>query len=172
MAKRYARVNFQNRPSVATPLSADILNRVDKGVDDCDNAIESLTGTVNGLVTTVAGKIDKTSIAATDTVNDTTKVLGANVGYALGQEIDALNLSKLSVISTATDPNTAPVGMFYFNGTVNAPSFFTGDKSGIIICAQFQTNANYMVQFAMSFNNDSIGFRRKLGGTWQAWVEK
>ena len=52
---------------------------------------------LSNIITLIAGKIDKTSIANTDTVNDTTKVLGANVGYTLGQEIDDIsnNLTSL-----------------------------------------------------------------------------
>lgn len=42
MAKRYARVNWQNSPSTTTPLNADNLNKMDKGIDDLDNAIEEL----------------------------------------------------------------------------------------------------------------------------------
>ncbi len=86
MAKRYTRLNFINAPSTATPLNATNLNKIDKGVDDCDNAIEDLYST----------KINTADIVTTDTVNNTTKVLGANVGYALGQEIDTVN-GKLSL---------------------------------------------------------------------------
>lgn len=42
MAKRYARINFVNSPSTTTPLNATNLNKLDKGVDDCDNAIETI----------------------------------------------------------------------------------------------------------------------------------
>ena len=41
MAKRYARLNWQNAPSVATPINAVNLNILDKGIDDLDNAIEA-----------------------------------------------------------------------------------------------------------------------------------
>lgn len=44
MAKRYARVNWQDYPSVATPRNAANLNKMDKGIDDCDNAIEAING--------------------------------------------------------------------------------------------------------------------------------
>lgn len=42
MAKRYTRINWQDKPSTATPVSAANLNKMDKGIDDCDNAIEQL----------------------------------------------------------------------------------------------------------------------------------
>ena len=66
MAKRYARLNWQNRPSVATPISATNLNKMDKGIDDCDNAIEEIYNKrVNNVVTTnpdtfLAGPVGKT----------------------------------------------------------------------------------------------------------------
>lgn len=62
MAKRYIRLNWQNRPSVATPLNSVNLNKMDKGIDDCDNAIEDLytiklntANVANNVVTTAAG---------------------------------------------------------------------------------------------------------------------
>lgn len=40
--KLYKRINFEDAPSINTPLSADILNLLDKGVDDLDNKIVSM----------------------------------------------------------------------------------------------------------------------------------
>ena len=67
---------------------------MDKGIDDLDNAV----------VTLQSNKIDKTSIVATDTVNDNTKVAGAGVVFAHGAEIDALNtnLGVLWITSECT----------------------------------------------------------------------
>ena len=65
MAKRYARLNWQNTPSVATPMNATNLNKMDKGIDDCDNAIEEIYNKrVNNVVTTnkdtfLAGPVGK-----------------------------------------------------------------------------------------------------------------
>ena len=65
MAKRYARLNWQNTPSVATPMNATNLNKMDKGIDDCDNAIEEIySKRVNNVVTTnedtfLAGPVGK-----------------------------------------------------------------------------------------------------------------
>ncbi|WP_167957972.1 hypothetical protein [Anaerosporobacter faecicola] len=46
MAKRYARLNWN---STSTYVSPDNLNKMDKGIDDCDNAIETLNTQVNTL---------------------------------------------------------------------------------------------------------------------------
>lgn len=44
MAKRYARLNWN---STTTYVSAENLNKMDKGIDDCDNAIEVLNEGLN-----------------------------------------------------------------------------------------------------------------------------
>lgn len=43
MAKRYSRINFQNAPSTATPLNDTNLNKIDKVLDELDNAVGDLT---------------------------------------------------------------------------------------------------------------------------------
>ena len=48
--KKYARVNWQDAPSTNTPRNALFLNKMDKGIDDLDNAIEDVQGQVNQLV--------------------------------------------------------------------------------------------------------------------------
>jgi len=50
MAKRYAKINWQDYPSVATPRNAANLNKMDKGIDDLDNAIEALNDNLAGLI--------------------------------------------------------------------------------------------------------------------------
>lgn len=76
MAKRYIRVNWQNRPSVATPISATNLNKMDKGIDDIDNAIEEIYNKrVNNVVTTnpdtfLAGPVGKTLQDQITTLNN------------------------------------------------------------------------------------------------------
>ncbi len=42
MAKRYTRINWVPAPSTATEITSERLNVMDKGIDDCDNAIETL----------------------------------------------------------------------------------------------------------------------------------
>lgn len=210
MAKRYTRVNFQNRPSVATPLNDVNLNILDKGIDDLDNAIVDLENAIGNLenantniltsladinnnikytladttkglnkiyttgtlgvkiVSYSAGDvgapsaywgiclckgsasanaqiaIDSTGavyermytsgspnwnrilrnidLANTDTVNDSNKPLGANVGYSLGQEIDVIN-GKISGSSLVTDLNTVVTAGIYsvYVGATNTP---------------------------------------------------
>jgi hypothetical protein len=75
MAKRYIRLNFQNSPSTATPLNSTNLNKMDKGIDDIDTALENHLN----------------NIVQTDAINDTTKYPSTAVTYAHGQAIATLN---------------------------------------------------------------------------------
>ncbi len=89
MAKRYIRINFQNTPSTATPLSAEILNKMDKGIDDLDNAIEDLYNK----------KIDKTSIGQTTEVSNPNIVASTVVTNGLQQSVNILsgNLANFKI---------------------------------------------------------------------------
>ena len=88
MAKRYIRINWQNRPSVATPLSAANLNKMDKGIDDIDNAIEEIYNKrVNNVVTTnpdtfLAGPVGKTLQDQITELNNNLDDLKVARGYA------------------------------------------------------------------------------------------
>jgi hypothetical protein len=55
MAKRYIRINFQNSPSTVTPLNATNLNKIDKGIDDLDNAIEAINDNLATVITMTSG---------------------------------------------------------------------------------------------------------------------
>ena len=65
MAKRYIKIGWENKPSVKTPVNMANLGRMDKGIDDCDNAIEEIySKRVNNVVTTnedtfLAGPVGK-----------------------------------------------------------------------------------------------------------------
>ena len=82
MAKRYIRMNWQNSPSTVTPISAENLNKMDKGIDDVDSALEDHIS----------------SIIHTDTINDVTKYPSSAVTYGLGQEVDVLD-GKIDAIN-------------------------------------------------------------------------
>lgn len=84
----YDRVNWQNQPSTATPINADNLNKMDSGI----KALEE-------------GKIPKSDIVQTDTINDPNKVPSTSVTHALGQQVTQLNNklgNKVGVVETAS----------------------------------------------------------------------
>ena len=70
----YNRVNWQDKPSTATPINAENLNKMDSGI----KALEE-------------GKISKSDIVQTDTINDPNKVPSSAVTHALGQQVTTLN---------------------------------------------------------------------------------
>lgn len=74
MAKRYARLNWQNKPSAATPIDATNLKKMDKGIDDIDTALNNLENSIVGQI-----------------VNDPTKINNAAVNYSLANQISELN---------------------------------------------------------------------------------
>ncbi|MDF2908245.1 MAG: hypothetical protein K0R34_3566 [Herbinix sp.] len=90
--KRYIRLNFQNSPSTATPLNTTNLNKIDKGIDDCDNAIEDLYNI----------KFDKANIANNLVTAASGLALDARQGTALKAMIDAQNdnLTKIKKYAT------------------------------------------------------------------------
>ncbi|MDF2907137.1 MAG: hypothetical protein K0R34_2458 [Herbinix sp.] len=92
MAKRYIRLNWQNSPSVATPVNAANLNAMDKGIDDLDNSIEDLYDV----------KFDKANIVQQSTVNDAAKVPSSAVTYSLANSISSLNdnLAMLGILES------------------------------------------------------------------------
>ena len=81
MAKRYARLNWQNKPSVATPINATNLNKMDKGIDDIDTALNNLENSIVGQI-----------------VNDPTKINNAAVNYSLANQISELNKNSFKYI--------------------------------------------------------------------------
>nr|WP_308743196.1 hypothetical protein [uncultured Anaerocolumna sp.] len=128
MAKRYIRINFQNAPSTATPLSAEILNKMDKGIDDIDNAVEL--------------KIDKTSIIQTTATNDSTKVPSSAVTYGLQQSVNEINnnltwkvVASVSGNTKITLPNNYQeilIGINmgqYFNSTSHVSNLWLGQDA-------------------------------------------
>jgi hypothetical protein len=67
-----------------------------------------LTNILNNITALQSGKIDKTSIVQTDTVNDATKVPSSAVTFALGAQIDELS-DNLVLIHYHIDPGASLV---------------------------------------------------------------
>lgn len=74
MAKRYIRLNWQNAPSVATPINAVNLNKMDKGIDDIDETLDALESSIVGQI-----------------VDDPAKINNAAVIYSLSNQVSAIN---------------------------------------------------------------------------------
>jgi hypothetical protein len=174
MAKRYARINWQNKPSVSTPISAANLNKMDKGIDDCDNAIEDIYGKL----------FDKDNIIHNDTTNDTTKVPSAAVVYQHGQEIDALSQSVTTINNNlAKKPFTATVQLDKstdYDTVTSAGVYFYNSWAGNAELGNNQPETNgilgTMLVFVygasldqMMLSPTKIMVRHYGGGSWSAW---
>ena len=96
MAKRYIRINWQDKPSTATPLSATFLNKMDKGIDDIDNAVETLdtnkinnSNIANNLVTTAEGLV--LDARQGKVLNDSISMINSNLAWESWQTLTLLN---------------------------------------------------------------------------------
>ena len=181
MAKRYIRINWQNKPSTATPLSAEFLNKMDKGIDDCDTAIEDLYGI----------KINSSSIVQTDQTNDATKVPSSAVTYAHGQAISTINsnlgnlsnslsaykLTQMQVNSQAdldnaiNDLSRFSNGVCYrFNINVNVSNLPIG--GGTWYVEGVKVDADYGWQMIVQYGSPTtIKYRSKMVA-WGSWETK
>lgn len=88
MAKRYARINWTNTSN--TPLNQTNLNRMDKGIDDCDNAIEELYSSVSSLNTNIGNKVDKVSGKGLSTNDYTNAEKNKLSGIASGAQVNTV----------------------------------------------------------------------------------
>lgn len=98
MAKRYARINFKNAPSVDTPLDEVTLNRMDAAIDDIDTWRD-------GLI------VDNLASGLTD------KALSAKQGSVLDTKITTLNESLVPKVVKQLTINDIDV---------NSKTFITG----------------------------------------------
>ncbi len=96
MAKRYIRINWQDKPSTATPLSATFLNKMDKGIDDIDNAVETLdtnkinnSNIANNLVTTAEGLV--LDARQGKVLDDKVTAINSNLAWESWQTLTLLN---------------------------------------------------------------------------------
>lgn len=122
---KYTRMNWENTPSKATPLTADNLNHMDEGIERAtDGAIaleteittarggqNSLGARLDTVDTNLANKADKTStLAGYGIVNAYTKTEMLNL---LAKKED--NSNKVSSKTDITDSNTNYPSIEYLN---------------------------------------------------------
>ena len=126
MAKRYIKIGWENKPSVKTPVNMANLGRMDKGIDDCDNAIEEIySKRVNNVVTTnedtfLAGPVGKVLQDQVTELNKNTTLLNATF-----ENVDILDKARtmpkgFTPISLSTGLTNKPTGWLadYSNGFV------------------------------------------------------
>ena len=73
----YTRVNWQDSPSHATPLSAENLNVMDEGIKNLDDSMTEATGDITTLETTVSGHTTSIGTLANLTTTEKSSLVGA-----------------------------------------------------------------------------------------------
>jgi len=152
MAKRYARLNWQNKPSVATPINATNLNKMDKGIDDCDNAIEEIYAKrVNNVVTTntdtfLAGPVGKLLQDQITTINNNFAYQNEVVSnsYGLAIEVNKKGVAQLKItgtLSTQIATSGATIGTAT-NKPIYAIRDFIVTRSGIGVRVNIETSGS------------------------------
>lgn len=130
MAKRYIKIGWENKPSVKTPVNMANLGRMDKGIDDCDNAIEEIySKRVNNVVTTnedtfLAGPVGKVLQDQVTELNKNLYDLKTTRGYA--------NTDGLIVSSPATVNDLKETGIYKVNSTTPDMPADTGEYTAIL----------------------------------------
>ena len=145
MAKRYTRINWQNKPNTATPISAENLNKMDKGIKDCDDAIGDLA---------LLNTNNKTDLVSA--INEQNNNL-ANL-VTLGSWTPALNLDSVTYV--AQWGRYVKIGnqvtlYFYIYGNVSTPGSGTLDITGLPFAAANIGNARF-AGIVSSYNVGSI----------------
>ena len=110
MAYRYNRINWQNKPNVATPISAENLNKMDKGIDDNDKAIGDLaqlnTSNKSSLVSAV-NELNDNLDNLSDKLGRVNQII-AHMTNADNEEISfSVGASTLFLITAANSAYTA-----------------------------------------------------------------
>ena len=170
MAKRYVRLNWQNKPSVATPISAINLNIMDKGIDDLDLFKVDTDAIVNNGVTTVAGT-----------------VLDGRMGKTLTDGLTAINNNfaqlTMSVSSVTTDAaldtafnglhNNAPDRTWY-RSVININASGLKLTTGFWYVEGFKVNSVFGWQKVTSYSSSGVlvSQRALFNSTWSNWVAK
>jgi len=159
MAKRYTRINWQNKPNTATPISAENLNKMDKGIKDCDDAIGDLallnTNNKTDLVSAVNElnnnlvklRLTRTTITSQSDLDNYLDGLhdnlsGENIWY---RAVFNVNVAGLSL----------PGGTYYLEG--------------------FRANATFGYQKMELFSTSAgiiLKYRSRGVSGWAAWVDK
>lgn len=149
MAKRYTRINYQDSPSTATPLSAANLNKMDKGIDDIDNAIEEIYNKrVNNVVTTnpdtfLAGPVGKTLQDQITTLNNNLAKLNGKIV----SDVNAINSYGFHLVSPST---------------LNTPEPVDGMVFQMALGEEFKAQ----LFFGLGAN---VVYHRTCYGTWRTW---
>ena len=116
----YTRVNFEDSPSTNTPLSADNLNVMDKGISDCateinnrqpktDNNLNTTNKTITGAINEInASLTDKASINDSSTTSSTETWSASKINTSF---TDAQTITNNLISSDITSSTSVDIGV-------------------------------------------------------------
>ena len=121
----YTRINWEDTPSTATPINAENLNKMDKGISDCVTEVNSLKSSFSQALT----DLRNTSIA--QAVGAVASDTFAQIVTKLGNIVNRGAVSQSITATTSTQTYTVPAG--YHNG------------SGVVTVSPQQHSGTYSV---------------------------
>jgi len=163
MAKRYTRINWKN--DATTALGATLLNKMDKGIKDCDDAIGDLA-----LLTT-NNKTDLVS-AINEQNNNLANKIGTQKYYkfysvSTQMQLDDILNNPITTFNVSQGTNTILYEMVVYI----AASGLTLPTGNHHIVGMHYGNGLYGYQIAIRFTG-ATKQRNCDNGVWTTWVDK
>ena len=122
---KYTRMNWENTPSTATPLTADNLNHMDEGIERATDgaiALESEIATARGSSNSLGARLDTADANLTKKADKTSTLAGYGIinAYTKTEMLNFLakkedNSNKVSSKTNITDSNTNYPSVKYLN---------------------------------------------------------
>ena len=105
----YTRVNWQNSPSHATPLSAENLNVMDEGIKNLDDSMTEATDDISTLETTVSGHTTSISALETTVGEHTADIQNNSDDISDLQTLTSGHTTSIGNLQTAVGTNTEDI---------------------------------------------------------------
>lgn len=131
---KYTRMNWENTPSTATPLTADNLNHMDEGIERATDgaiALESEIATARGSSNSLGARLDTADANLANKANKSTTLAGYGITDAYTKErTDQKLAQKLNSMPFDSEPkNNSPC--YLTSGTVYSALLVKADKTAL-----------------------------------------
>lgn len=120
----YTRVNWQNSPSHATPLSAENLNVMDAAIEELDGAVTDAEGTISTLESTVSDQATTISGLQTTVGEHTADIGNMEDDISDLQTTVSGHTTSISGLQTTVSGHTTSIG--------NLANLNTTEKSNLV----------------------------------------
>ena len=131
---KYTRINWENTPSTATPLTADNLNHMDDGIEQATNgaiALESEIATARGSSNSLGARLDTADANLAKKADKANTLAGYGITDAYTKErTDQKLAQKLNSMPFDSEPkNNSPC--YLTSGTVYSALLVKADKTAL-----------------------------------------